>query len=109
VLLAAVAGLVLWRRRRRPQEDAPADRAIADLVTALRRAGRPVPPGMTLTELERRLGGGGYLSALRSARYGPTVNGPTPRQRRAFRRELAEGLGWRGRVRAWWALPPTRR
>ena len=35
----------------------PADRAIADLVTALRRAGRPVPPGVTLTELERRLGG----------------------------------------------------
>ena len=108
-LLAAVAALVLWRRRRWPQGPAPADRAVADLVTALRRAGRPVPPGATLTELERRLGGGGYLSALRSARYGATESGPTPGQRRAFRRDLAEGLGWRGRVRAWWALPPTRR
>jgi protein-glutamine gamma-glutamyltransferase len=113
VLLAVIAALVLWRRRRHPEAGASADRAIADLVTALRRAGRPVPPGVTLTELERRLGGGrggaGYLSALRSARYGPTAAGPTPSQRRAFRRELAEGLGWRGRVRAWWALPPTRR
>ena len=112
-LLAVVAALLLWRRRRRPEGDAPADHAIADLVTALRRTGRPVPPGVTLIELERRLGGGrsvaGYLSALRSARYGPTASGPTRDQRRAFRRELAEGLGWRGRVRAWWALPPTRR
>ena len=52
---------------------------------------------MTLTELERRLGGAGYLAALRSARYGATASAPTPEQRRAFRRELAAGLGWRGR------------
>ena len=57
-LLAVIAALVLWRRRRRRAAALPADRAIADLVTALRRAGRPVPPGITLTELERRLGGG---------------------------------------------------
>jgi LPXTG-motif cell wall-anchored protein len=111
-LLAAIAALLLWRRRRRRDGAAPADRAIADLITALRRAGRPVPPGVTLTELERRFGGRGgegYLAALRSARYGPGATGPTPGQRRAFRRELAEGLGWRGQLRAWWALPPTRR
>ena len=109
-LLAVIAALVLWqRRRRRPDGPASADRAIADLVTALRRAGRPIPPGVTLTELERRLGGAGYLAALRSARYGAAASAPTPEQRRAFRRELASGLGWRGRVRAWWALPPTRR
>ena len=99
-----------WRRRRRDEPAAPADRAIADLVVALRRAGRPVPPGVTLTELERRLGRRrGYLAALRSARYGTAASGPTPDQRRAFRRELAAGLGWRGRLRAWWALPPGRR
>ncbi|MEO8688876.1 MAG: transglutaminaseTgpA domain-containing protein [Solirubrobacteraceae bacterium] len=111
-LLAVIAVLVLWRRRDRSVVTSPADRAIADLVTALRRAGRPVPPGVTLIELERRLGGrggAGYLGALRSARYGSATSGPTPDQRRAFRRELAAGLGWRGRVRAWWALPPTRR
>ena len=109
-LLAVAAALVLWRRRRRSVDPlAPADRAIADLMVALRRAGRPVPPGTTLTELERRLGGAGYLSALRSTRYGPTASAPTLDQRRAFRRELASGLGWRGRVRAWWALPPARR
>ena len=109
-LPAVLAAIVLWRlQRRRAGRIAPADRAIADLVVALRRAGRPVPPGVTLTELERRLGGAGYLSALRSARYGPTASGPTHDQRRAFRRALAAGLGWRGRLRAWWAFPPTRR
>jgi transglutaminase-like putative cysteine protease len=112
-VLAAAAALGLWwRRRQAPAPMAPADRAIADLVVALRRAGRPVPPGITLTELERRLGGSrgaaGYLSALRAARYGPAPGAPTPDQRRAFRRELAAGLGWRGALRAWWALPPQR-
>jgi hypothetical protein len=112
-LLVAIGALGLWWRRREasaPME--PADRAIADLVVALRRAGRPVPPGVTLSELERRLGGsrGGasYLAALRAARYGPAPDAPTPNQRRAFRRELAAGLGWRGALRAWWALPPQR-
>jgi protein-glutamine gamma-glutamyltransferase len=112
-LLAAMAALgVVWRRREARRPMAPADRAIADLVIALRRAGRPVPPGITLTELERRLGGSrgaaGYLSALRAARYGPAPGEPTPDQRRAFRRELAAGLGLRGALRAWWALPPQR-
>jgi protein-glutamine gamma-glutamyltransferase len=78
----------------------------------MRRAGRPVAPGTTLIELERRFGGGrksdSYLAALRAARYGTATSTPTAGQRRAFRRELAEGLGWRGRVRAWWALPPRR-
>ena len=110
-LLASI--LLLIRRRRRGEPLPPADRAIADLVTALRRAGRPVPPGMTLIELERRLGGSrdadSYLAALRAARYGSAQTVPTRDQRRAFRRELAAGLGWRGRIRSWWALPPQLR
>ena len=114
MLLAAAALALWWRRRRRDRSPlVPADRALAELVTAMRRAGRPVPPGVTLIELERRLGrsrdGAGYLAALRAARYGPATSGPTLDQRRAFRRELAAGLGWRGRLRAWWALPPQRR
>ena len=63
-----------------------ADRAVADLVVALRRAGRPVTPGTTLVELERRLHGGrdadSYLATLRAARYGtarPADARPAPR------------------------------
>ena len=111
--LLVAAALLLQRRRRARDPRAPADRAVAELVTAMRRAGRPVGPGTTLIELERRFGGGGatdsYLAALRAARYGTATDTPTPDQRSAFRRELASGLGWRGRLRAWWALPPQLR
>ena len=113
VLLAliAVAALLLRRRRRARGTLPPADRAVAELMTAMRRAGRPVAPGMTLIELERRFGGSSdsYLAALRAARYGTAQRTPTRDQRRAFRRDLAQGLGWRGRLRAWWALPPQLR
>ena len=115
-LLLLIAGVLLLLRRRRRARDTlpPADRAVADLVIALRRVGRPVAPGTTLIELERRLGGSrdadSYLAALRAARYGTAADtAPTRDQRRAFRRELASGLGWRGQVRAWWALPPQLR
>ena len=108
VLIAAAA--VLLRRRRARDTVPAADRAVADLVTAMRRAGRPVTPGTTLIELERRFGGSSgtdsYLAALRAARYGTATSAPSADQRRAFRRDLAAGLGWRGRLRAWWALPP---
>jgi hypothetical protein len=107
-VLVVVGVALLPARRREPLP--PADRAVADLVVALRRAGRPVAPGVTLIELERRLAGttegADYLTALRAARYGPGAPVPTAAQRRAFRRELAAGLGWSGRLRAWWALPP---
>ena len=111
LLIAVAVALLLVRRRRRARDTAPpADRAVADLVTAMRRAGRPVPTGTTLIALERRFGGASsadsYLGTLRAARYGTSTSTPTAVQRRAFRRELGEGLGWRGRVRAWWALPP---
>jgi hypothetical protein len=113
VLLALIAlAALLIRGRRTGPPLPPAERAVADLVTALRRAGRPIPPGMTLSELEVRLGGargrGSYLAALRAARYGGAA-APTRDQRSAFRRELAAGLGWRGQLRAWWALPPQLR
>ena len=110
-MLLALAVLLIRRRRAGPPLP-PAERAVADLVIALRRAGRPIAPGMTLIELEQRLGGArgsdSYLAALRAARYGG-AGAPTRDQRRAFRRELAAGLGWRGRLRAWWALPPQLR
>jgi hypothetical protein len=102
--------LALRRRRRRRPSPPPTERALADLVRALQRQGRPVTPGTTLAELERRLGssrgGPSYLAALREARYRASGVPPSAVHRRALRRELAAGLGWRGRVQAWWALPP---
>jgi transglutaminase-like putative cysteine protease len=114
LVLVLIAGSIVWRRRRRaagPQS--PLDRAIAELEAALRRSGRPAPPGTTLRQLEHRLGGspdaGAYLRALSAGRYGPAPVLPTPAERRALRRALAQGLGPLGRLRALWALPPRPR
>jgi transglutaminase-like putative cysteine protease len=118
VLIAlAVVGLVAlaaWRfllHRGKPLQ--PMDRALAELEAALRRTGRSVTAGTTLRQLEKRLGGSpeaiGYLRALSATRYGADPAPPTPAQRAAMRRALAEGLGLAGRVRAWWALPPRPR
>lgn len=101
LLTAAGVALAAFAARR---AGAPAD-PLAELERALRRSGRPAPASTTLAELERGLGGSAYLRALRAARYGTGVP-PTAAERAAFRRELAAGLGWSGRLRALWALPP---
>jgi transglutaminase-like putative cysteine protease len=113
VLLVALAGWLVLRWRRRSLSPAVAlDRAVAELDAALRRIGRPATQGVTLQQLERRLGrspeAAAYLRALRRGRYAPIAAAPTPRGRRALRRELASGGGARGRLRALWALPPWR-
>jgi protein-glutamine gamma-glutamyltransferase len=113
VLVVALGGWLLLRwRRSRLTSAAILDRAIAELEAALRRIGRPAPEGLTLQQLEQRLGGSpeaaAYLRALRASRYAPTATAPTPRGRRALRRELGSGAGPRGRLRALWALPPWR-
>ncbi len=106
----AVAGL---RRRRARGPLTPLDRAVAELEAALRRAGRPLPTGTTLRQLERSLGASpeaaAYLRALSASRYGPDPRDPTAAERRALRRALAQGLGVAGRLRALWALPPRPR
>lgn len=111
-LLAAARWFVVRRRRssrgaRPPQPD---DLALAELERALRRAGRAAPAGITLTGLEQRLGlsreGAAYLRTLRATRFAATPPAPSPAERAAFRRDLAAGLGWRGKLRALWALPP---
>ena len=104
-------GLVRWiRGRRRRGAMSPLDRAVAELEAALRRAGRPLETGTTLRQLEHRLGAPpeatAYLRALSASRYGPAATLPTPAQRKALRRALAQGLGPTGRLRALWALPP---
>jgi protein-glutamine gamma-glutamyltransferase len=95
------------RRRRRPALDP----RLAELERALRRSGRPAAPGVTLRRLEAMFAGepeaAAYVRAVREARYGHGNTAPTPGQRRALRRELAAGWGYTGRLRAFWALPPS--
>ncbi len=108
--IACLAVLVVGRRARRGVRTVEAE--VEELRRALRRAGREPAPGATLSELERELGDGGYLAALRAARYAApegAMPGPTAAQRRALRRALAAGGGLRARVRSWWALPPRAR
>lgn len=86
------------------------DGLVAELERALRRLGRPLPPGGTLVWLERRVSGSpeaaAYVARLRLARFAGQPRLPDARQRRALRRQLRLGLGPLGVVRALWALPP---
>ena len=109
VAAALVLAVVLFIRR--PRGKTPMDRAIYEVEAAMRRVGRPVTTGTTLTQLERRLGShspevSAYLRALASGRYGPAPEAPPRSGRRALRRALAQGLGFGGGLRALWALPP---
>ncbi len=102
----ALVGFGVWRWRR-PR---PALSPLEELRRALRRSGRPAPPELTLQALERSLAGTpaaqGYVRKLRLARYAGREEAPTRGERAALRDELATGHGARGRLRAWWALPP---
>ena len=107
--IALVLGVLLFIRR--PRGATPMDRAIAEVEDALRRVGRPVSTGTTMTQLERRLGShspevSAYLRALAAGRYGGRPDPLPPAGRRALRRALAQGLGFGARTRALWALPP---
>jgi protein-glutamine gamma-glutamyltransferase len=108
-LVLLFGALVVARRGRLP--DGPLAPEVAELQRALHRTGRTPAAATTLTALERTLGGSdaalGYLRAVRAHRYGGAPAGPTAAHRRALRHELAAGLGFAGRVRAWWALPPV--
>ena len=106
-LLALLSGVMLWRRRTPFTTHAP---ELAELERALHRSGRDPAPDVTLARLEGLLGGSeaaaAYVRAVRDRRYGRATQPPTRAQRRALRRQLASGLGLRGVLRAWWALPP---
>ncbi len=109
IVVALVVLLAVVRRRLRRRRTAGTEDELAELRRALRRSGRDPQPDLTLEALARRLGGTpaeGYVRALVRARYGYGSETPTREQRSALRRELASGLGLRGRLRAWWALPP---
>jgi hypothetical protein len=106
-LMALLGGVTLWRRRTPFATLSP---ELAELQRALHRTGRNPSPSVTLARLETALGGSdaaaAYVRAVRDRRYSRTVAAPTRAQRRALRRQLGSGLGWRGVVRSWWALPP---
>jgi hypothetical protein len=107
IVLAALATLVL---RRRPRRHISRADLLAELERALMRTGRPLRDGVTLAGLEKRLHSApdaeAYVRTLRLSRYGGAGGAPSAHQRRALRRELARGLGFIGRLRALWALPP---
>ncbi|HVF78471.1 MAG TPA: transglutaminaseTgpA domain-containing protein [Solirubrobacteraceae bacterium] len=109
--LVIVTALLLLVRRRRigGASDAHPDAELAELVRALERSGRVPPAQLTLAALAERYAGTpaqDYVHVLADARYGYGAGRPTRAQRAALRRELGAGLGRRGRLRAWWALPP---
>ena len=104
VLIALGALLAVRARRRRPAQD-----ELTELHRALARSRRPPAPQTTLDALAERWRGTsaeGYVRVLADARYGYGRAQPTAAQRAGLRRELGLGLGMRGRLRAWWALPP---
>ncbi len=110
LVLALAGAALLWRRRRRrvAAYGEPADE-LAELRRALRRSGRAPHPQLTLEALASRFAGTAaesYVRALLAARFGYPAQRPTREQRAALRWELGCGLGLRGRLRAWWALPP---
>jgi hypothetical protein len=104
--LGLLAWIVRWFiRRGRPHH------ALDELERALKRTRRDPGPGTTLQSLEFSFGrtpaAVGYVRAIREARYGGRPATPTRSQRRGLRVELGRGGGLLGRLRAWWALPPT--
>lgn len=108
VALAALALLARWWRRRPRWHSSGGE--LAELERALWRTRRLPAPAVTLSSLERLLGGSdaaaAYVRAVRERRFRETGAGPSSAQRRALRRQLGAGLGLRGQLRAWWALPP---
>jgi hypothetical protein len=106
-VLVALAGLAVVPRR-----PPTAEQLLADLERAFARAGRPLAPQITLTELERRLDGAAgaqaYVRALARTRFAGGGPLPSAAGRRALRAHLRSGLGLTGPLRVLWALPPRR-
>jgi transglutaminase-like putative cysteine protease len=106
-LAVALVGFALMHRRHLRMT---VDDHVRELERALRRSGRATDSALTLSALERRFRGApdaaAYVRTLADSRYGWGAATPTRAQRAALRRQLAAGLGLRGRLRSLWALPP---
>ncbi len=111
LVIAAPLALVLLvlRATARLHEPRP-DELLAELERALARSGRPTAGGVTLADLEHRYRNSadavGYIRAIRMMRFAGASKPPTKAQRKALRAQLGAGLGFTGRLRALWALPP---
>ena len=112
-LAAVVVALVLARRAarfRRLDPGSAADAQARELTRALPSLGFPIPPGSTLSGLERRFRSRPaltrYLAALRRSRFASAGAPPTAAQRRSLRHELGSDRGLAGRLRALAAFPP---
>jgi hypothetical protein len=110
MLLLVVLGLAALPGARRRRRGDPVAALIIELERALGRCGRPAGGGLTLAALEHRFAGrddaARYVRTLRQARYAGAAQTPRRADRRALRVALGEGLGFAGRLRSWWALPP---
>ncbi len=109
ILGLVVPALLLRRRRRRRAGGAEEADELAELRRALQRSGRSPQPQLTLDGLAGRFAGTAaesYVRTVAAARFGYERAQPSREERAGLRRELAAGLGLRGRLRAWWALPP---
>ncbi len=107
-LLTALGGLAMALYGRRGGGDGPPE--LVELRRALERTGRAPSPETTLHAIEAGFAGDreaqAYVRALRLSRFAARPAPPTPSQRAALRRALAAGLGMRGRLGAWLAMPP---
>jgi hypothetical protein len=116
VLTIGAAVFATARRRARFLALSPAEATTAqsrELGSLVARLGLQRRHGMTLLELERRLGtiagpqAAAYAATLRAARYGTDGGAPpTLRERRALRSALFAGSGIRRRFAGLIALPP---
>jgi protein-glutamine gamma-glutamyltransferase len=106
LLTLIIAALVFTHGPAEPSDEA----LLAELERALQRGGRPVSADVTLAALEDRFGNSSeaaaYIRSLRLARFAGRGERPTPRQRRALRRQLRSRLGPLDTLRVLWALPP---
>ena len=113
-LAGVLAFLRLRALVRRRRGGSPEDAELAALRRALAGAGQPLPPRLTLRQLEARLARAGgepaarYARMLRERRYGPSGGrAPDAQARRSLRRALVRGRGPRARLAALAALPPA--
>jgi transglutaminase-like putative cysteine protease len=110
VALVALIVLSVWLFRRHRRFAAAGWGPVSELERALRRTRRASGPAATLRQVEAAFvhtpAAAGYVRALREQRFGGRSVAPDGAGRRAVRSELGRGQGVRGRLRAWWALPP---